>query len=209
MVRKMICSFAGVSPAPWTTLAVILALVLGLFASLAFRRVQGSGKQQIQDPMPPEKALQSYLGLRDRALHSVPTKVGSKTSSETMEPRVALMDLSFTTGGTITVVAFADGTTSIYNSSGGHHLGGGQARESIRQAGQNFLAVLHQFQAQMHLTHDFPLPQPGGVDFYLVTDAGIFIANASAAEVGNSTHSLRRLFTAAEEVITQYRLNFP
>jgi hypothetical protein len=157
----------------------------------------------------PEKALEQYLGLRNRALHSASEKSGPETSSGTMEPRAALMDLSFTTGGSITVVAFADGTTSIYNSTGGHHLGGGQARKSIRQAGQDFIAVAHQFQPQMHLTQDFLLPQPGGVAFYLVTNAGVFTASAPAETTGNGGHALGPLFAAGEEVITQYRLNFP
>lgn len=69
--------------------------------------------------------------------------------------------------------------------------------------------IAHQFQAQMHLTQDFPLPQPGGVTFYLVTDAGVFSASVSPAEAGNGKYPLRQLFAAAEEVITQYRLNFP
>src|SRR5215470_15622268 len=136
-------SLTGMSPVSWTTLAVTVALVLGLLASLAFHRVQSGEKQQTLEPMSPEKALQSYLGLRDRALHIVAAKTGSKATSGTTKPLAALMDLSFTTGGTITVVAFADGTTSIYNSNGGHHLGGGHARKSIRQAGQDFIAVAH------------------------------------------------------------------
>lgn len=68
MVKKIvICSFTGVSPVSWTTLVVALAVVLGLFASLAFRRMQSNEKQQILGRMPPEKALQTYLGLRDRS----------------------------------------------------------------------------------------------------------------------------------------------
>ena len=106
---------------------------------------------------------------------------------------------------TATIVAFSDGSASVYFSSGGGLLGG-QAYESIRRAACQAVAVAAEFQPQMQLTTDFPLPQPGIVVFYLLTDSGVFTSSAFESALKAHSHALSILCDAMQAIITAYRL---
>jgi hypothetical protein len=103
-----------------------------------------------------------------------------------------------------TVVAFSDGSASVYCSSGGGLLGG-QAHEPIRNAARQAVAVRAQFQPQMELTTAFPLPQPGIVVFYLLTDSGVFTSSAFESALKTRSHALSKLGDAMQEIISAYR----
>ncbi len=116
-----------------------------------------------------------------------------------------MMDWGLATG-TATVVALSDGNASVYLSSGGGSIGGAQSHESIRKAGKKMLAVAAECQPQTQATTSYPLPQTGEVIFYLFTDAGVFTASAPEEELRTQRHSLSKLGDAAQNIITQYRL---
>jgi hypothetical protein len=107
--------------------------------------------------------------------------------------------------GSATVVAISDGNASVYLSHGGGFIGG-FAHESVRKAAQLTVAAANEIQPQMHATTTYPLPQPGEVTFYALTDSGVFTASALEADLKNGRSPLSNLSNAAQEVITQYRL---
>jgi len=151
------------------------------------------------------EAKDPYLGLRDQALNLKREKIGLPAYSKLTQPWAALMDWGLGSG-TATVVAIADGTASVYLSSGGGSIGGGQSHESIRKAAQKMVAVAAEFQPQMRATNSHPLPQTGHVVFYVLTDAGVFTASASQEELSLHRHPFSKLGDAAQEIMTQYRL---
>jgi hypothetical protein len=106
--------------------------------------------------------------------------------------------------GTATVVAFSDGTASVYLSSGGGFIGGGQSNEAVRKAAKEMVAVAGECRSQTHATTIYPLPQNGEVRFYLLTDRGVFSASAPEQELRSNRHPLSRLGEAAQNVITRY-----
>ena len=108
------------------------------------------------------------------------------------------------TRGTATVVAFSDGHASIYLSSGGGFLGGGESHDSIRNAAKRMIAIAAQCQPQAYHTKSYPLPEYGTVIFYFLTDSGIFTVAASD-DFSKQRNSLSELGNAAQEVITEYR----
>ena len=63
--------------------------------------------------------------------------------------------------GTATVVAFSDGSASVYLSNGGGFLGGGESHESVRKAAQKMVSIAAEFQPQTIETKTYPLPQRG------------------------------------------------
>ena len=181
--------------------AIVVLFVFRLFLFQAKAQQQSGGFL----PVAPEKAIQTYLGLRNGALHSTSGKVKPPKSLRPSDPWAILMD--WPTGDrTATTAAFADGTVSIYISNGGGFLGGGQKYASVRKAGENMLALAREFQPQMHATKDYPLPPQGQVNFYLVTNSGVFTISAPESECKTRTHPLTRLYFAGQEIITQYRL---
>ncbi len=108
--------------------------------------------------------------------------------------------------GTATVVAIADGTASVYLSSGGGFLGGGQSHESIRAAAKKIVEIADEVQPLMHLATSYPLPHRGQVTFYLLTDDGIFTATANDDDLKSHRSPFSELGDSAQTVITEYRL---
>ena len=145
-----------------------------------------------------------YLGLRNQVLQLSREKCGLPSSAAPTEPCAALMDWGVG-AGTATVVAVADGTVSIYLSSGGGSIGGGQGHAAIREAGQRFLNLAKESLSKMQKTTEYPLPGKGQIYFYVRTDAGVFTARASQEELSSHRHPLSALGDAAQEIITQYR----
>jgi len=107
--------------------------------------------------------------------------------------------------GAATIVAVADGTVSVYFSSGGGSIGGGQSHAAMREAGRKFLNLVKESLSKMQKTTEYPLPGKGQIYFYVRTDAGVFTARASQEELSSHLHALCALGNAAQEIITQYR----
>src|SRR5258707_6117040 len=151
----------------------------------------------------PAQRKNPYPRLRALALYSkrIPNSI-PKPSSPT-EPWGVVMDW-IVSSAIATVVAFSDGSASVYFSSGGGLLGG-QAHEPIRNAARQAVAIAAEFQPQMQLTTDFPLPQPGIVVFYLLTDSGVFTSSAFESSLKTHSHALSKLGDAMQAVITAYR----
>jgi len=145
-----------------------------------------------------------YSGLRDLILHGSREKLGISPRSKSTEPWGVVMDWGIPTG-TATVVALADGTASVYLSSGGGLIGGGQSHESIRNAAKQVVEIANEVQPSMHATSDYPLPQNGQVMFYLLSDSGVFTGAASDEDMRGHRNPLYKLGDAAQNVITEYR----
>ena len=125
------------------------------------------------------------------------------------EPWAVLMDWG-TKNAIATIVAFTDGTASMYYSSGGATLGGGQADPAIRAAAKNALAVVARTIARLRLVTEFPTPkQPGQVYFYVLTRSGVYFGEGTQNELGTSQHPLSELGNAMQAIITGYRLHRP
>jgi hypothetical protein len=147
---------------------------------------------------------QTYLQLRSRILSLSPAEIGLTTSSKTPHVWGVLMETGYTVG-TATLVSLADGTTSLYYSTGGGMLGSGEYTP-VAEASKALVA-----QAENHLQHvssanEFPLPAVGQVRFILLTYTGILTAEASEETIASSTHPLSPLFMRAHEILTQLSL---
>ncbi len=100
----------------------------------------------------------------------------------------------------VTLVALADGTTSLYFGNGGGVIGAGE-HEPVARARDSLIALAQQFDSKLTETTDFPLPSSGSVRFYLLTFSGV-----RTAEVSGVRHELMPLSQQADEVITAIRI---
>ena len=107
--------------------------------------------------------------------------------------------------GSATLVALVDGSASLYLSGGGGWIGGID-RKTIREAAREMVQLAVKFQPQMTQAINFPLPQNGESVFYVLTDGGVFTANAPEDELGYDRHLLSPLFHAGHAVITEFLL---
>ena len=141
----------------------------------------------------------AYTGLRSRVLALRPADLGLADQ----QPFAALMETGYDEG-IATLVVIADGTTSLYLSSGGGVIGAG-AHAPVRKASSDFLAGLAGVADRLQPTTDVPLPNRGRVRFYLLSEDGIRSAEASEQDLGHNRHELSPIFHTAHEVIAAIR----
>ncbi|HUB19412.1 MAG TPA: hypothetical protein VL990_12305 [Acidobacteriaceae bacterium] len=111
--------------------------------------------------------------------------------------------------GTVTVVAAADGSASLYLSSGGGYIGGSEKVPAIREAALHAVALATSLRMQFERTQTSPLPSLGDVTFYIRTGAGVSRAVAAEAKLRAGADPLAGLGGAMQRIVTEYRLNFP
>jgi hypothetical protein len=181
-------------------IGVIAFAVLGF---LLYRRAHS--RSQIPKGPSSKSSQEVYLGLRNLALEGSRAKFNLVPTSTPTEPWGVVMDWGLTSG-TASVLALSDGHASIYLSSSGGYLGGSESHESVRSAAKRMVAAAVESQSLTRATTEFPLPREGQVFFYLLTDAGVFTADASQKDLSSHVHPLSKLGDAAQEVIKEYRL---
>lgn len=180
--------------------ALPFIVVLLLLVSVAF----GVRAYQNRDSSDRRADPKVYLGLRNMMLQGSRAKFGLPPAAKPNEPYGVLMDWGIE-AGTATVVAVADGSASVYLSSGGGFIGG-QSHDSIRAAAKRTVELASEVQPLMRLTTTYPLPQRGQVTFYVLTDAGVFTATASEDEMRTHKSPLYKLGDSAQTIITEYRM---
>jgi hypothetical protein len=181
-------------------------LVVLLLAGASFACAKSSTPTSLENPIvsPPAEA---YAGLRSMILTTDPETVGIAPSEA--HPNVWGVLMEFQLSGTpVTLVALADGTTSLYFGNGGGMLGGGGI-DDVAKASQNLVALAEAYYPEMTRVTEYPLPEAGAVQFYLLTFAGIYTAMAPQVDLVSGEHHLSPLFNAGNEVITQFRLQSP
>jgi hypothetical protein len=109
--------------------------------------------------------------------------------------------------GVATVVSLVDGSTSLYTSSGGGVIGGG----TIEPIGLASEALVYAAEREVELIPPAPdddrsVPRPGYVRFWLLTYAGVRMAEAHADDLDRE-HPLWRMHLSAQEVVTNLRIH--
>jgi hypothetical protein len=178
--------------------AVIALLIIALWLTIRARQHRDTSRSSAS-------ASSTYLGLRNLALQTPLTEVPSANAAKPGEPFAVLMDWGIP-AGTATVAAYADGTASVYLSSGGGFLGGAQAHESIRSAAIKTVEIAGELKALMQPTTTYPLPERGQVTFYVRTDTGVLTATVPQEELRTHRSPLYRLGDSAQTIITEYRM---
>jgi hypothetical protein len=145
-----------------------------------------------------------YHGLRAQVLDLDPASVELTPGPEHPQVWGALMDMGFPSG-TATLVALADGTTSLYTSTGGGIIGGG-SHQAVTAATRVFLACVADHLGALAPETGTGLPARGRVIIRALTYQGQRAAEAAEDDLGYHRHALSPVFHAAHDVITQLRL---
>jgi hypothetical protein len=180
----------------------IILVVVAIVVLLAAVAVASAVSQQGRTGKDPARGGDNpYEGLRSRALTTPPSTIGITTGND--EVWGVVMDLPVS-NGTATVVAFSDGTASIYLTSGGGFIGGGR-HAAVQQAAQAFVAAARTAKASFKPATAFPLPAPGQVRFYARVGDGVRMAEATQQALESAEHPLAAVYAAGHAVITAYR----
>jgi hypothetical protein len=147
-----------------------------------------------------ESPFDVYLGLRGIALGAYAQGV---SGDATDAPAVAAMIVDIpASGGHVTVVALADGTTSMYTSVGGGTIGAGSDAH-VAAASHELLAVAAAHRDRFTMAEDPALPSGPVVRFHGFGPAGPLIADVPEdAFWGRAAHPLLPVIAATQEVIS-------
>lgn len=143
-----------------------------------------------------------YEALRRQVLHLTVGQLGEPFAGE---PILALLMETGYREAVATLVAVADGTTSLYFSNGGGFVGAG-THPTVAEASRSWLEAGNTFLPALSDVTEPPLPDVGMTQFVAVTPDGLRGAVAPDDDLGVNRHELSPLFHAAHEVITQIRL---
>lgn len=142
-----------------------------------------------------------YTGLRGQIFDLKPADL------ELSEKQAALFGVLMEMGyehGAASLVTLADGTTSLYFSTGGGIIGGGRHKE-VARAAQDFLAAVRAGLPAFEPAREHPLPLVRQVRFYALTERGVYTTFAPEDDLGQNRVPLAELFYAGQQVITQLR----
>ncbi len=151
----------------------------------------------------PQKADPAiYRKLRENALKPRPHDIANGGV------HAVLMDWNVG-NGTATVLAAADGSASIYLSSGGGYIGGGQKFPEIRDAALQGIQFATSLLSQFKRSETIDLPKNGEVFFYLTNNTGLHLAVANEAALKAGTDPLGSLGGIMQQIVSEYRVRFP
>jgi hypothetical protein len=142
--------------------------------------------------------------LREMALNASADQIGISISEGEHGVWGVIADISMQ-GGSATVVAFADGTASMYwGTSGG--IIGGQSHEKVRDSARTVVRAMDSCAAQMHPSGVHELPRPGYVRFYAHSRSGLLSSDELLADsLASGTGTMSGCFSAVNDLITELR----
>jgi hypothetical protein len=144
-----------------------------------------------------------YVKLRDQMLTTDPGTYGL-VAPDGRSVWGAVIDIG-SPGGSSTLVALADNTTSLYHSTGGGIIGAGP-HQPVADATQLLLRALHDRLAFLPRSDDMALPDPGYWAIHALAVDGRHRLVAPVAELDDERQPLRLVFRAVHHVLTQLRL---
>jgi hypothetical protein len=147
---------------------------------------------------------QVYLQLRTGIIHLEPGDAGLYPSKTAPHVWGVIMETGYQVGSA-SLVCLADGTTSLYYSTGGGMLGSAEYTP-VSEASKALVS-----QAENHLNHfssrtEFPLPEVGQVKFIILTFSGLLTAEVPEKTLTTGKHLLTPLYLRAHETLEQLRL---
>ena len=107
-------------------------------------------------------------------------------------------------GATATIVSYQTGDASLYLSSGGGVIGGGQ-HENVSSAAKHFVSLGQSFLDKTTKTEKTTLPQTDVIKFYLLTNKGIFVGQEQMKNFENRSSTWLSLFEEANLLLTELR----
>ncbi|NQX81408.1 MAG: hypothetical protein HRT66_05370 [Flavobacteriaceae bacterium] len=107
--------------------------------------------------------------------------------------------------GTISVVSFLTGDTSLYLSSGGGFIGAGQ-HEEVREIVSKKVEGSQMYLSKAKRIEEPKLPNDGMVNFNFITKNGIYSVSENISDLENDKSEFSKLFEDVNEIITQIRL---
>lgn len=141
-------------------------------------------------------------GLRELAISGSEDELGFEF---TPEPWAVILETGFPEGS-YTLVALADGSASLYFSSGGGIIGAGE-HPTVATASKALVGVATQHAKSFTAIPDLlPPPKEGFVSIYIRQGTALLHISVEESELGEGDHPQAEIFYAAHELIHEMRV---
>ena len=165
---------------------------------------QATEKRDTISPKVYDTKANTFNDLRGMAFSATPEQLQLSLPSNKTIVYGIIMDWGIDTA-TATVVSYQTGDASLYLSSGGGVIGGGQ-HHNVNSAAKQFVSLAQSYLDQATKTESNPLPQTDEVKFYLLTNKGTFVGQDIVKNFENKTSVWLQLFEGGNKVLTELRL---
>lgn len=145
----------------------------------------------------------AYQGLRNMAFTATAEQLGLALQPDQASVFGVVMDWEMD-GVIVTTVAFKTGDASLYLSTGGGVIGGGQ-HENVTIAAGRFIDTAQKYLEKTALAETQALPTKNQVKFYLLTNQGIFVGQEELENFENNATDWFELFEDGNKVLTELR----
>jgi hypothetical protein len=142
--------------------------------------------------------------LRNIALNATADQLGLQITEDLTKVYGIVMDWDIG-NGVVTTVSYETGDASMYLSSGGGVIGGGQ-HDNVRAVVGPYIKLGQGYLGKATKTETTPLPDKNCVRFYLLTNRGIYYAQEEMVNIENETSYWLPVFVEANKVLTELRL---
>ena len=145
-----------------------------------------------------------FQDLRNMALSVTPEQL--QITLPTNQTKIYGVVMDWDLGeGIATFISFSTGDASMYLSSGGGLIGGGQ-HENVSLAAKAFIEKAQQYFDKTTKIDSTPLPDKNCVRFYFMTNKGKFSAQENLKNFDNNSSPWLPLFEEGNKVISELRL---
>ncbi len=189
-------------------IGIILAGGLVFYLTSCGNQSTSNNKQTVADqdmtkPKVHQTKENAFEGLRSMAFSATPEQLGLSLPNDKTVVYGVIMDWGMG-GATATTVSYQTGDASLYLSSGGGVIGGGQ-HQNVNSAAKQFVSLAQTFLNKTTKTETTPLPSTDEVRFYLLTNKGVFVGSEQMKNFENNSSTWLKLFEEENKVLTELR----
>ncbi len=142
-----------------------------------------------------------FEGLRKQAFDATPKQLGLSLNDSEIYGIIMDWDLG---NGIMSLITYKTGDASIYLSTGGGVIGGGQ-HENVSKAAKSLVNIAQKYIDKAQKVDSEPLPDKDCVRFYFMTAKGKYGVQEQIEKIENKSSIWIDLFEEANKVITELR----
>lgn len=145
----------------------------------------------------------TYGDLRSMAFKVTPEQLNLSLPDDKIIIYGVIMDWEMG-GATATTVAYQTGEASLYLSSGGGVIGGGQ-HQGVNNASKQFISLSQNFLDKTDKVEETSLPTANEIKFYLLTNKGVYVGKDQMKNFENNSSLWLKLFQEGNNLLSELR----
>jgi hypothetical protein len=179
-------------------------LTVGIIFFFNSCKNKSTSNEDLSKPKKIKTEENTFPSLRKMAFSVTPEKLGLSLPNDQTRVYGVIMDWEMG-GATATTVSYITGDASLYLSSGGGVIGGGQ-HQNVNNAAKEFVKLSESYLSKTDKIEEPNLPNENEVIFYLLTNKGLYKATEKMENFENHSSDWISLFEGGNKVLTELRM---